>query len=174
LTADQIINAAAAYAAKIGQRMTQRDRDTAKIDTSIPEPVLEFLDALYQEPNLKPPDGKDFWTDFRRMAAILAALRAAYRHGCREGYIEGFVARREPDRQRSKTANDAKRKKIVIVAGKQMTREQRDAMMATEYASLRQLMKHTPACQRLAGKYEFESWQGVAAAIKSVLLRPGE
>jgi hypothetical protein len=107
-------------------------------------------------------------------AVVCDLIEAAYMEGCQQGFIEGFVVRREPDRQRSKTANDAKRKKIVVVAGKQMTREQRAAMMATEYASLRELMKHTPACQRLAGKYEFESWQGVAAAIKPFLLRPGE
>jgi len=169
LKTDQIMKAAAAYAARFEERLAHRGNETAKIDTDIPELTLDFLDALYSEPNLVPPDGKDFWTDFRCIAAILAALRAAYRQGCREGYIEGFVARRKPDLRRSKTGNDSKRKTLIqLPDGRKMTRDERDAIVVAEYGSLLALkMKPTPAKQRLADKYGFESWQGVSAAIKS-------
>lgn len=169
LLADQIIEAAAAHAARIDERLTQRANDNIKIDTHIPEPVIDFLDDLYHEPNLAIPDGKDFWTDANRVAAILTALRVAYRQGCREGYIEGFVARRKPDLSRSKTGNDSKRKTpMQLPDGRKMTREQRDTFIVAEYESLLLLkLKPTPAKERLAEKYGLESWQGVDAAIKS-------
>lgn len=162
-----ILKAAAAHAATIKERLAQRAADTAKIDVAIPLPVLHFLENLYVEPPLQVPDGKDFWADVECVAAIIAALRDAYRQGCREGYIEGFVARREPDRRRSRTANILKRKtRVHLPDGRTMTRDERDVLMLAEYPVLLELMKPTPAKQRLAGKYGFESWQGVDAVIK--------
>ena len=163
---DAILKAAAAHAATIKERVAQRAADTAKIDAAIPQFVLEFLENLYFEPPLKVPDGKDFGADYERVAAIISALRDAYRQGCREGYVEGFVARREPDRRRSRTANAAKANQLVDTEEGQMTRAERDALILAEYPVLLKLMKPTPAKQRLAGKYRFESWQGVDAVIR--------
>lgn len=163
-----ILKAVAAHAATINARLTQRSADTANVDATIPQSVLNFLENLYAEPPLSVPNGKDGWADVERVAAIIVALRDAYRHGCREGYIEGFVARREPDRRRSRKANAAKRQTLVkLTDGTTMTRDERDALMFKEFVRLRELgMKRTPAMQRLAGKYGLDSWQGVDAAIK--------
>ena len=89
--------------------------------------------------------------------------------GCRQGFVEGFVERRMPDKKRSDTGNAAKRKTLVeLPDGRRMTRDERDTLMVVEYESLLTLkLKPTPAMERLAEKYGFESWQGVAAAMKS-------
>jgi len=166
-----ILKVAAAHARTINERLAQRSADTSKIDTTIPQPVLTFLENLYVTPPLEVPNGKDFWADIESVGAIIAALRDAYRHGCREGYIEGFVARREPDRRRSRTANDAKKHQLVEVEGGTMTRAEREEAVWAEYPTLLKLMKPTPAKQRLAGKYGFESWQGVDAVIKRMKAR---
>lgn len=106
--------------------------------------------------------------------AVSDLIEAAYMEGCRQGYIEGFVVRREPDRTRSIKGNAGKRKAPVPVGDRTMPRDQRDAEMVAEYGRLLQLpMKHTPACQRLAERYGFESWQGVAGAIKRFCERAG-
>jgi hypothetical protein len=107
--------------------------------------------------------------------AIADACDAAYRCGCIEGFIEGFVERRMPDKKRSDTGNAAKRKTLVqLPDGRRMTRDDRDALMVAEYESLLALkVKPTPAMERLAEKYGFESWQGVAAAMKSFGKRSG-
>lgn len=98
------------------------------------------------------------------------ALLCAYMQGCAEGYIEGQLDGRleeqRPRRERSAKANAAKQHVPVQVGGATMTRRERDARMAAEYAVLLKVMKPTPAKQRLADKYGFESWQGVDAAIK--------
>ncbi len=101
--------------------------------------------------------------------AVSHLMEAAYMEGCRQGFIEGFVERRMPDKKRSDTGNAAKRKTLVeLPDGRRMTRDERDTLMVAEYQSLLTLKwKPTPAMERLAEKYGFESWQGVAAAMKS-------
>ena len=101
--------------------------------------------------------------------AVSELMEAAYMEGCRQGFVEGFVERRMPDKKRSDTGNAAKRKTLVeLPDGRRMTRDERDTLMVVEYESLLTLkLKPTPAMERLAEKYGFESWQGVAAAMKS-------
>lgn len=161
-----ILRAAEKHASTISGRLKHRLADTSKIDAAIPQPVLAFLENLYVTPPLEVPDGKDFWADVESVGMIITALRDAYRHGCREGYIEGYVARRETDKRRSRTANEAKKHKLVEVEGGTMTRAARAEAVCAEYPELLKLMKATPAKQRLAEKYHFESWQGVDAIIK--------
>ena len=171
LTRKQILDAEEAHSQRVTTRLARRDSDTSRIDISIPADVLAFLHSLYESPPLELPDGKDFWMDGRRIAAIVSALREAYSQGCVQGYIEGFVARREPDRQRSRKANDAKARKLVDVDSGKMTRADRNAAIVDEYPQLLRVMNPTPAKERLAGKYGFESWQGVDAVIKAFAAR---
>ena len=107
--------------------------------------------------------------------AVSELIEAAYKEGCRQGFIEGFVERRIPDLKRSDTGNAAKRKTLVQLSdGSRVTRDERDTRMVAEYESLLALkIKPTPAKDRLADKYGFESWQGVAAAMKSFGKRSG-
>lgn len=169
LSAAAILKAVDANSTRTQHRLNDRDSEAQQIDVRIPEDVLDFLEELYREPHLAAPDRSDLRTFGTRIAAILASLRDAYREGCRQGYIEGFIARRMPDKKRSATGNAAKRSLLVTLPdGTTMTRHERDAKMAAEYAGLVKLMKPTPAMQRLAGKYGFESWQGVRAALKKV------
>jgi len=136
----------------------------------LPTDVAAFLKRLHDNPlawRMQPQHVP--LDDAREM------IEAAYMEGCRQGYIEGFVVRREPDLTRSIKANAGKRKAAVPVGNRTMPRDQRDAEMVAEYGRLLQLpMKHTPACQRLAERYGFESWQGVAGAIKRFQRRVGQ
>lgn len=154
----------AAFKARLARRPAEMQRD----GYVLPADVAAFLRRLHREPW--------FYADVEHVSVAEAVelIAAAYMDGCRQGYIEGFVVRREPDRQRSRAGNAAKRKAVVTVGTRKMTRDERDAAMAAEYAALLKMMKPTPACQRLAGKYEYESWQGVAAAIKRFRERAGQ
>jgi len=82
--------------------------------------------------------------------------------------------RRDNAAARSQAGNASKRKAPVAVGGSTMPREERDAAMAAEYVALLKRMKPTPACQLLADKYGFESWQGVDSAIKRFHKRAGQ
>lgn len=169
LTAAQIMAAAAAHWNEVQARLAHRQgvvrHKPAQFE--VPAEVMEFLSELYEEPALRLPDGDGWQKDFARAENICRLMRDAYLQGCSQGYIEGVVARMEPDRKRNATANAAKRKAPVQVGKIVMTRDERDELMAAEYAQLITMMKPTPACQRLAIKYEYESWQGVAKAIKA-------
>jgi hypothetical protein len=171
MTRDQILVAAKAHEQRVAKRFMHRDSSLAGVDTSIPADVMTFLDALYATPPLTIPNSKDVAADGRLILAIDTALRDAYRQGCTQGYVEGFVARREPDRQRSRKANAAKASRVVTVGNTTMTRAERNEAIVDEYPILLQLMKPTPAKQRLAGKYGFESWQGVDAVLKRAAAR---
>jgi hypothetical protein len=74
--------------------------------------------------------------------------------------------RRSTDAKKSRKANASKRKTFVPVGNRLIPRDERDALMAAEYAALLKVMKPTPACQQLAAKYGFDSWQGVRKAIE--------
>ena len=167
--AARIMAAADAHWHEVQSRLNQRQgvvrSKPARFE--VPAEVMEFLSELYEEPPFRLPNGEDFSTDFVRYEKICRLMRDAYLQGCSQGYIEGVVTRMEPDRERSATANAAKRKAPVQVGKIVMTRDKRDELMAAEYAQLITMMKPTPACQRLAIKYEYESWQGVAKAIKA-------
>jgi hypothetical protein len=167
--AARIMAAADAHWHEVQSRLNQQQgvvrRKPARFE--VPAEVMEFLSELYEEPALRLPDGGDWRRDFARAENICRLMRDAYLQGCSQGYIEGVVARMEPDRKRNATANAAKRKAPVQFGKIVMTRDKRDELMAAEYAQLITMMKPTPACQRLAIKYEYESWQGVAKAIKA-------
>jgi hypothetical protein len=124
-------------------------------------------------------DGYRFWyyqhgslDNIARDRGLEHALLCAYMQGCAEGYIEGQIDRRieeqRPRRERSAKANAAKQHVPVQVGDATMTRRERDARMAAEFVELVKLMKPTPAMQRLADKYGFESWQGVRAVLKRI------
>jgi len=164
--------AATARRAARAQRMAQRPAAMRDAGFRLPADVAAFLRSLFQPGHVQLPAGRDLIVDALTMHD---ELQAAYMEGCRQGYIEGFVERRMPDKKRSDTGNTAKRKKIVqLPDGRRMTRDERDALMVVEYESLVALkMKPTPAMERLADKYGFESWQGVAAAMKSFGKRSG-
>jgi len=171
LTADEIMAAVDArwneVQARLEHRGTISRRRRKPPSFELPSSVMDFLECLYREPSLIPPDGSDWRRDVARMAAVSRALWDAYRRGCAEGYIEGMISRAAPDHKRSATGNAGKRKALVAVGSRTMTRDERDALMAAEHAQLAKLMRPTPAYQRLAAKYDYESWQGVAAAIKA-------
>ena len=167
--AARIMAAADAHWHEVQSRLNQRQGVVRRKPTrfEVPTEVMEFLSELYEEPALRLPDGDGWRKDFARAENICRLMRDAYLQGCSQGYIEGVVARMEPDRKRNATANAAKRKAPVQVGKIVMTRDKRDELMAAEYAQLITMMKPTPACQRLAIKYEYESWQGVDKAIKA-------
>jgi len=74
--------------------------------------------------------------------------------------------RRSTAAKKSREANASKRKTFVAVGNRLMPRDERDALMAAEYAALLKVMKPTPACEQLAAQYGFDSWQGVRKAIE--------
>jgi hypothetical protein len=73
--------------------------------------------------------------------------------------------RKAKDAHNSRKANDSKRRAPVRVGTQLISRDERDELMAAEYTALVKRMRPTPACQQLAEKYGFESWQGVKKAI---------
>jgi hypothetical protein len=161
-----------AYTAK----MNSRPKEMQGADYTLPDDVRLFLRKRYPAAIEHDAEWQMMkavgWPDDSRVHVALHdvladAIHAAYMAGCTEGYIEGVVMRMAPDRKRSATANYGKRKVPVAVGKVTMTRDERDALMADEFAKLVTIMKPTPAYQRLAGKYGYESWQGVAAAIKA-------
>ena len=89
-------------------------------------------------------------------------------------HVPELQRRRDTATARSQAGNASKRKAPVAVGGRTMPREERDAAMTAEYVALLKLMKPTPACQLLADKYGFESWQGVDSAIKRFRKRAGQ
>jgi hypothetical protein len=151
------------------ERIERRPAEMKRRGYRLPDDVYTFLDRLYRDwlcfdapvwQQGEPPLPVD---------AVSELMEAAYMEGCRQGFVEGFVERRMPDKKRSDTGNAAKRKTLVeLPDGRRMTRDERDTLMVVEYESLLTLkLKPTPAMERLAEKYGFESWQGVAAAMKS-------
>ena len=161
----------AAARAQHRERLAARPADMRRRPYRLPADVHAFLARLHNNPlRFASIDG------LHAISTDEAAgmIEAAYLRGCTEGYIEGRVADRQPRVARSKKANDAKQHVRVNVGSLTMPRLERDALMAAEYAELVKLMKPTPACQRLAAKYEFESWQGVRAAIKAFVERHGQ
>jgi hypothetical protein len=146
------------YAARRAAFLNKRKQhDSMRSRYTLPDEVRLFLERLYDEPDLgyyaEPQIARE---------RVKELLREVYSQGCTHGFIEGVVAKSESDRKRSRTGNAGKRSALVTVGGVKMTRDERDARMATEYAALCKMMKPTPAKQRLAGKYDFESWQGVS------------
>jgi hypothetical protein len=154
-----------AFWARLARRPVEMQRD----GYVLPADVAAFLKRLHDEPT--------FYYDEVQISTDQAKelVAAAYMEGCRQGFIEGFVERRMPDKKRSDTGNAAKRRTLVqLPDGRRMTRDERDALMVAEHESLLALkVKPTPAMERLAEKYGFESWQGVAAAMKSFGKRSG-
>lgn len=116
------------------------------------------------------PDGSDdiaFVCEHVRFAVELGFRMALSRYREHLENVPELQRRKATAAASSHVANKGKRKARVVVGNRSMTRDQRDAEMVAEYERLLQLpMKHTPACQRLAEHYEYESWQGVANAIK--------
>ncbi|MBM4011835.1 MAG: hypothetical protein FJ275_04095 [Planctomycetes bacterium] len=109
-----------------------------------------------------------------RMAVELGFRMALSRYREHLENVPELQRRKATAAASSHIANEGKRKARVVVGDKSMTRDERDAEMVAEYERLLQLpMKHTPACQRLAQRYEYESWQGVAHAIKQFRKRAG-
>jgi len=149
---------------RMQEKLRSRPKRFQGDEFRLPEDVAYFLENLFGYPTAKLPDGNSVIADMHRLHRL---AWDAYMEGCRQGFIEGFVLRSAPDHKRSAAANASKRTAIVTVGKASMTRDERDALIAAEYGHLRMLMKHTPACQRLAGKYEFESWQGVAKNIEA-------
>lgn len=145
------------------KRLERRPVEMQQRSYRLPADVRSFLERLHNNPLRFASIGGVQSISSDEAASM---IEAAYWEGCRQGYIEGRVQDREPRVARSKKANDAKQRVTLQVGSLTMTRGERDARMAAEYAELVKLMKRTPACQRLAEKYHFESWQGVAAAIK--------
>ena len=138
----------------------RKQHDSMRSRYKLPDDVRRFLERLYREPDMWPYDEPHIARE-----RVQELLMAVYADGCTHGFIEGVVAKSESDRKRSLTGNAGKRSALVTVGGVKMTRDERDARMAAEYAALCEIMKPTPAKQRLAGKYDFESWQGVSKAL---------
>lgn len=170
--------------ADLQARLTARPRGL-KNEFSLPQEVAEFLWQLHEPMSMAVRFGlwhellsllgsKSHANQSEAEGMLSAVYEYAYAEGCRQGYIEGFVARRAPDISRSKKANAGKRKKVVVVDGEAITLDERDARMQAEYAELVQLMRPTPAKQRLAEKYGFESWQGVNKALEALPKRSRE
>ena len=162
LKASQIMERAEANWAKHQEKIASRPKAFQKGDFELPDQVADFLANFFQYPAVEHPNGQSVIVDMHRLHRW---AWDAYMEGCRQGYVEGFVVRGEPDRKRSLAGNEAKNKMPVRVGSQTMTKAERNAKMAAEFHELVKLMKPTPAMQRLAEKYGFESWQGVAYAI---------
>jgi len=123
------------------------------------------------------PDGSEdieFVCQHVRTAYELGFRVAISRYREHLEQVPELQRRRDNAAARSQAGNNSKRKALVPVGGRKMPREQRDAAMAAEYVTLLKRMKPTPACQLLAEKYGFESWQGVKSAIGRFQKRAGQ
>jgi hypothetical protein len=139
LTAAEIMARADMYAQKI---QAQEERRQLKVernptDYELPVEVQKFLDALYNEPNLLPPNGSCVRTDTVRMWRILQALRDAYRQGCRQGYVEGRLTEVVAKDRRLIGKMAKERAKLVSYDGVKIPMDERDAKIFFELPAMR-------------------------------------
>jgi len=142
---------------------------------AVNEELEQIADEIFWELAKDPDIGELTWEGAllrsSNKAHLMLGFKMAVQRYARE--LQRVPELRKTFQGRSKTANDAKRHKLVKVGSRMITREQRDAEMAAEYAQLveNKHMKPTPACMKLADKYGFESHQGVMQAIKRLRRR---
>lgn len=149
----------ACRAARVAWR-SRRDAAVRSRGYRLPEAVVAFLKTLHDEPTFQYGD------THVEIEKVLEIAAEAYLNGCRQGYIEGRVADLEPNRERSRKANAAKRQRRQDCGGHMMTLDERDAAIVAEYSTLRDMLGSIEAQLRLAEKYGLSSREQVGNVIR--------
>lgn len=151
------------------------DTFNATLQAAIDADAAFYCDAVQTlSRSLMDAPQRAFVNEHVREAFELGFRMALSRYREHLEHVPELQRRRDNAAARSQAGNASKRKAPVAVGGSTMPREERDAAMAAEYVALLKRMKPTPACQLLADKYGFESWQGVDSAIKRFHKRAGQ
>ena len=180
----------AAWKAAYEARLSQRPAEMRARGFRLPDEVQKWLAIRMErvahelcrwhdaEQCFRDPwGGRSFFWDrddaeqLKNHDGVCLASTLAFVQGCMEGYIEGYLQRLQVDRRRSATGNRGKRQAPVRVHDTVMSRDERDELMAADYAELCEIMSPTRACMELASRWDFESWQGVRKALKKYVAR---
>jgi len=138
----------------------------------LPPELREFLlrigPNVYWKAKLVDANGKPIpEADYIEQANVVRdAIHAAYLEGCLQGFIEGQLVYATTAQERSRNANAAKRTKAVVVCGRSMTLDQRDAAIVKEFPELKAMIGSTEAQFRLAEKYGLESAKQIGNIIR--------